>query len=98
VLRTKELNLIERNQALTPQSRINRAAEYVKYTSSPHIYGEIRINCYSATRWLDEDHFVISLIDVSGHGVRAALLSVSVMNALSSQPLQIPISKTLNKY
>ena len=37
--------------------------------------------------WLDEDHFVISLIDVSGHGVGAALLSVSVINALRSQSL-----------
>ena len=37
--------------------------------------------------WLDDDHFVIYLIDVSGHGVGAALLSVSVMNALRSQSL-----------
>jgi serine phosphatase RsbU (regulator of sigma subunit) len=37
--------------------------------------------------WLDEDHFVMSLIHVSGHGVGAALLSVSVMNALRSQSL-----------
>ncbi len=38
-------------------------------------------------QWLDEDHFVIYLIDVSGHGVGAALLSVSVINALRSQSL-----------
>ena len=37
--------------------------------------------------WIDEDHFAIYLLDVSGHGVRAALLSVSVMNALRSQTL-----------
>jgi len=37
--------------------------------------------------WLDENHFVIYLIDVSGHGVGAALLSVSVVNALRSQSL-----------
>ncbi len=37
--------------------------------------------------WLDEDTFVIYLVDVSGHGVGAALLSVSVMNALRSQSL-----------
>jgi sigma-B regulation protein RsbU (phosphoserine phosphatase) len=36
---------------------------------------------------LDEDHFAIYLIDVSGHGVGAALLSVSVINALRSQTL-----------
>jgi serine phosphatase RsbU (regulator of sigma subunit) len=37
--------------------------------------------------WLDEDTFAIYLVDVSGHGVGAALLSVSVMNALRSQSL-----------
>jgi sigma-B regulation protein RsbU (phosphoserine phosphatase) len=36
---------------------------------------------------VDEDHFAIYLIDVSGHGVGAALLSVSVMNVLRSQSL-----------
>jgi len=37
--------------------------------------------------WIDEDHFATYLLDVSGHGVGAALLSVSVMNALRSQTL-----------
>ena len=37
--------------------------------------------------WLDPDHFAIYLLDVCGHGVGAALLSVSVMNVLRSQSL-----------
>ncbi|MFS8859995.1 SpoIIE family protein phosphatase [Synechococcus sp. H60.1] len=37
--------------------------------------------------WLDEDHLAIYLLDVSGHGVGSALLSVSVMNQLRSQSL-----------
>ena len=37
--------------------------------------------------WLDDDHFAFYLLDVSGHGVGAALLSVSAMNALRSQAL-----------
>ena len=37
--------------------------------------------------WLDEDHFAFYLLDVSGHGVGSALLSVSAMNALRSQAL-----------
>ena len=37
--------------------------------------------------WLDEDHFVFYLLDVSGHGVRSALLSVSVLNLLRSRSL-----------
>jgi sigma-B regulation protein RsbU (phosphoserine phosphatase) len=37
--------------------------------------------------WLDDDHFAFYLLDVSGHGVGAALLSVSALNALRSQSL-----------
>jgi len=37
--------------------------------------------------WLDDDHFAFYLLDVSGHGVGSALLSVSAMNALRSQAL-----------
>lgn len=37
--------------------------------------------------WLDEDHFAFYLLDVCGHGVGAALLSISVMNVLRSQTL-----------
>lgn len=38
-------------------------------------------------RWLDEDNLIIYLLDVCGHGVGAALLSVSVMNALANESL-----------
>jgi sigma-B regulation protein RsbU (phosphoserine phosphatase) len=37
--------------------------------------------------WIDADHFAFYLLDVSGHGVGAALLSVSALNALRSQSL-----------
>ena len=37
--------------------------------------------------WIDEDNFCMFLLDVCGHGVGAALLSVSVMNVLRSQSL-----------
>jgi len=37
--------------------------------------------------WLDPDHFALYLLDVSGHGVGASLLSVSAMNVLTSQAL-----------
>lgn len=37
--------------------------------------------------WLDEDHLVIYLLDVSGHGLRAALPSLSVINLLRSRGL-----------
>lgn len=37
--------------------------------------------------WIDEDHFAMYLLDVCGHGVGAALLSISVMNVLRSRSL-----------
>jgi serine phosphatase RsbU (regulator of sigma subunit) len=101
-LRTKELEeaLTERNQAFAHLNQeLAEAAEYVKsILPNPIDQGEIRIDWKfvpSASLggdafsyyWLDEDRLVICLIDVSGHGVGAALLSVSVMNALRSQSL-----------
>ncbi len=45
--------------------------------------------------WIDDDHLLFYLIDVSGHGIRPALLSVSLHNvlrsgSLSSDPLLAP--------
>ena len=37
--------------------------------------------------WIDSDKFAVYLLDVCGHGVGAALLSVSAMNALRSRTL-----------
>lgn len=37
--------------------------------------------------WLDADHLAIYLLDVCGHGVGAALLSISVANLLRTQTL-----------
>jgi sigma-B regulation protein RsbU (phosphoserine phosphatase) len=37
--------------------------------------------------WLDDTHFAIYLLDVCGHGVGAALLSISVQNVLRAQTL-----------
>jgi sigma-B regulation protein RsbU (phosphoserine phosphatase) len=38
--------------------------------------------------WIDEDHFALYLLDVCGHGVGAALLSVTVLNVLRSGAMQ----------
>ena len=37
--------------------------------------------------WLDDDHFALYLLDVCGHGIGAALHSVSVLNVLRAQTL-----------
>jgi phosphoserine phosphatase RsbU/P len=38
--------------------------------------------------WLDADRFVMYLLDVCGHGVKAALLSISAMDVLRNQTLR----------
>ena len=92
--------LIERNQAfMLLDQELAEAVEYVKTVlPQPITEGAIRTDWRFVPstslggdafgyHWLDEDHFAIYLIDVSGHGVGAALLSVSVMNVLRSQSL-----------
>lgn len=101
-LRTKELQeaLTERNQAFAHLNQeLAEAAEYVRsILPHPISQGEISVDWKFIPStslggdafgyyWLDEDHFVIYLIDVSGHGVGAALLSASVINALRSKSL-----------
>jgi sigma-B regulation protein RsbU (phosphoserine phosphatase) len=92
--------LMERNQALIRLNRqLAEAVDYVR-TMLPHPIkeGPLRIDWKfipSASlggdafgyHWLDNENFAVYLLDVSGHGVGAALLSVSVMNALRSATL-----------
>jgi serine phosphatase RsbU (regulator of sigma subunit) len=37
--------------------------------------------------WIDDDHLALYVLDVCGHGLKAALLSVSAMNVLRNQTL-----------
>ncbi len=37
--------------------------------------------------WLDDDHFALYVIDVSGHGLDSALYAVTIMNVLRAQSL-----------
>jgi sigma-B regulation protein RsbU (phosphoserine phosphatase) len=92
--------LIERNQAfMLLNQELADAADYVRtILPKPITEGSIRTDWRFVPskslggdafgyHMVDEDHFAIYLIDVSGHGVGAALLSVSVMNVLRSQSL-----------
>jgi sigma-B regulation protein RsbU (phosphoserine phosphatase) len=92
--------LSDRNQALEQLNQeLAEAADYVRSILPPPLTdGGIQTDWrYIPSTSLggdafgyhmvDEDHFAIYLIDVSGHGVGAALLSVSVMNVLRSQSL-----------
>jgi sigma-B regulation protein RsbU (phosphoserine phosphatase) len=50
-------------------------------------------DCYDY-RWIDDDHLVIKLLDVSGHGIEAALLAVSIHNLLRSGTLSPDILRS----
>ena len=97
--RTNEA-LNERNKLLNRLNQeLSDAAEYVKnILPSPILDGSIQTNWRFIPSTslggdafgyhkIDEDNFAIYLIDVSGHGVGAALLSASVINVVRSQSL-----------
>lgn len=78
-----------------------QAAEYVRSLLPKNIDNKGGVSIYSYFQpsaklggdsfdfyWLDQNHLVIYLLDVSGHGVGAALLSVSVLNLLRTKGLQ----------
>ena len=92
--------LLEQNEVLRHLNReLSDAAGYVRTVLPPPVTsGPLQIDWRfmpSASlagdsfgyHWIDDDHFAIYLIDVSGHGWGAALLSVSVINVLRSQAL-----------
>jgi sigma-B regulation protein RsbU (phosphoserine phosphatase) len=80
-------------------SEVARAAEYVISLLPPPITqgGVTTVWRYvpSASlggdsfgyHWIDDNHFAIYLLDVCGHGVGSALMSVSALNVLRSQSL-----------
>jgi sigma-B regulation protein RsbU (phosphoserine phosphatase) len=81
------------------ESELAQAAEYVRSLLPHPLEGAIATNsCFLPSTqlggdcfdyyWLDSDHLVIYLLDVAGHGVGAALLSVSVLNLLRTQSLR----------
>lgn len=89
---------------------LSEAADYVKKILPPPIpEGPIRTNWRFVPstslggdafgyHMVDKEHFAIYLIDVSGHGVGAALLSASAINMLRSQSYRIQTSSILSKY
>ena len=80
------------------EAELAEAAAYVQSLLPPPLTGAIRAearflpssqlggDCFDYF-WLDQDCLAMYLLDVSGHGLRAALLSVSVQNILRSQSL-----------
>ena len=91
---------LKEQQRLTKvlEADISEAADYLESLMPPPMLGEIEIqsqflpsrqlggDCFDY-RWLDRDWLVMYLLDVSGHGLGSALLSVSVQNILRNQVL-----------
>lgn len=80
------------------ESELTEAAEYVRSLLPPPLTGSVHIDsrfipsrqlggdCFDYY-WLDPDYLAIYLLDVSGHGLGAALPSISVLNLLRSQSM-----------
>jgi len=80
------------------ESELTEAAEYVRSLLPSPLTGSVQINsrfipsrqlggdCFDYY-WLDPDYLAIYLLDVSGHGLGAALPSISVLNLLRSQSM-----------
>ncbi|AFY31431.1 PP2C family protein-serine/threonine phosphatase [Calothrix sp. PCC 7507] len=96
VLETLNQNLQTQKQIL--EAELAEAADYVRSLLPSPLMGAVTTealfipsaqlggDCFDYY-WLDEDNLAIYLLDVSGHGVGSALLSVSVLNILRSQSL-----------
>lgn len=95
------INLLQRNAAQAAlKAELDEAARYVKALFPPKIdepaiatdwifisSTDLAGDCFGYL-WLDDDHFVIYLLDVCGHGVGAALHAVSALNVIRSQSLR----------
>lgn len=69
-------------RSLLPRPLSGTVATQAQFVPSLQLGGDI-FDYY----WLDDNSLVIYLLDVAGHGVKSALLSVSVLNILRSQSL-----------
>lgn len=88
--------LVESQQRLSHE--LEQAARYVRSRLPQPMRGEIGSDWRFIPSqalggdifdhyWIDTDHFVAYLVDVSGHGVGSALLATSVMDVLSNHAL-----------
>ncbi|MGV0992931.1 MAG: PAS domain S-box protein [Mycobacterium sp.] len=79
-------------------AELKSAANYMASIMPRGLNGAVRVksrylpsrelggDCFDYT-WIDDDHLLIYLIDVSGHGIEPALLSVSLHNMIRSGSL-----------
>jgi sigma-B regulation protein RsbU (phosphoserine phosphatase) len=97
-LRLHQVNQDLQAQKQLLEAELAEAAAYVQALLPPPLAGEVGIDarfipsrqlggdCFDYF-WLDPDYLVVYLLDVSGHGLAAALPSILVLNLLRSQSL-----------
>lgn len=88
--------ILETQQNL--ERELTEAGDYVRSLLPPPLTGQIESNylfqpsaqlggdCFGH-HWIDNENLAIYLLDVTGHGIGAALLSVSVINILKNRSL-----------
>ncbi len=97
-LRLHQLSQDLQTQKQCIEAELAEAAEYVRSLLPEPLTEPIKIDAkFIPSRqlggdsfdyyWLDSDHLSIYLLDTSGHGLRAALPSVSVLNLLRSRAI-----------
>jgi sigma-B regulation protein RsbU (phosphoserine phosphatase) len=98
-LRIHQLSYDLQQQKQLLEAELTEAAEYVcSILPEPMSVSQVNIDLrFIPSRqlggdaldffWLDDEHLVIYLLDVSGHGLRAALPALSVVNLIRSQGL-----------
>ncbi|HEY9769010.1 MAG TPA: SpoIIE family protein phosphatase [Coleofasciculaceae cyanobacterium] len=98
-LRLHQLSRDLQNQKQLLEAELAEAAEYVStILPEPLQHPSLKIDaCFIPSRqlggdsfdyfWLDDRHLVFYLLDVSGHGLRASLPSLAVINLLRSRGL-----------
>ncbi|WP_414561686.1 MULTISPECIES: PP2C family protein-serine/threonine phosphatase [unclassified Anabaena] len=103
-LRLHQLSRDLQTQKLLLETELTEAAEYVRSLLPEPVSEPFSINsrfipsrqlggdCFDYY-WLDSDYLAIYLLDTAGHGLKAALPSISVLNLLRSRAL-----KGLNYY
>lgn len=88
--------LVESERRL--EAELAEAAEHVRSLLPPPLKEEIQVDWRFVPcarlggdmlgyHWLDDDSFAVFVLDVCGHGLKAAFLSISVFNVLRSQTL-----------
>jgi phosphoserine phosphatase RsbU/P len=97
-MKRKQVEETLQRQHVLLQQELQRASQYVRSLLPAPLVGCVNIQSQFVPSmhlggdafdyyWLDQDHLIVYLLDVAGHGVKSALLSVSVMNILRSRSL-----------